>query len=85
MSTVHLRLWGSLREATGTRSTDLSAGTLAEALVAVRERYPSPRVAAILDVCTVMVDENPVHDHDPDSVILHDAAVIDLLPPFAGG
>lgn len=85
MSTVRLRMWGSLREATGTRSAEVSASTLAEALHEIRRRYPSRRVAAILDVCSVMVDEKPVHGDDPGAVTLGDAAVVDLLPPFAGG
>lgn len=85
MSTVRLRFWGSLRDATGTRSAEVSAATLSDAFDEAQRRYPSARVPAILDVCSVMVDEKPVETADSTQVVLAEGAVVDLLPPFAGG
>jgi sulfur-carrier protein len=85
MSTVRLRYWAALRDAAGATSADVSADTLAEALESARSSHPTGRFGEILDACSVMVDEQPVHGADPAGVTLRDGAVVDLLPPFAGG
>jgi molybdopterin converting factor small subunit len=39
-------------------------------------------LARVLDRCSYLLDEVAVRDRD---VPLHDGAVVDVLPPFAGG
>lgn len=85
MTIVTLRYWASLRDAAGARTTNVSATTLAEALDAARRSHGSGRFTEILEVCSVMVNEHPIHGTDPAAVALHEGAVVDLLPPFAGG
>jgi molybdopterin converting factor small subunit len=57
----------------------LPAGTLAELLTELRAR---PGLAAVVAACSVLVDEaQPSRDDMP----LPPDAVVDILPPFAGG
>lgn len=44
-----------------------------------------PRLRAILARSSFLIDGVPVGSRAPESVVLGDAAVIEVLPPFAGG
>lgn len=81
MTTV--RYWAAARAAAGTRSDDVDAPTLADALLEVRGRHE--RLAAVLAVCAFVVDGEPVGARDHAQVPLAGVELVDVLPPFAGG
>ena len=83
---VTLRYWASLRAAAGTTEETVSAGTLAAVLAEARSRHSdSPRFAAVLSICSVIVDGTPVGKRHHGDVSVGDGSVVELLPPFAGG
>jgi sulfur-carrier protein len=87
MAVVTLRYWAAAKEAAGIAEETVSAGTLADALAAAgdeRER-PKDRLRAILARSSFLVDGTPVGTRAPEAVVLGDGAVVEVLPPFAGG
>jgi molybdopterin converting factor small subunit len=44
-----------------------------------------PRLRAILARSSFLIDGVPVGSRAPEAIVLGDAAVIEVLPPFAGG
>lgn len=83
---VTLRYWAALRAAAGVTEEAYDAATLGEALASARLAHgENSRFVAVLGICAVLVDETPVGSLDPYQVVLDDGAVVDLLPPFAGG
>ena len=92
MSTVTLRYWAAAKQAAGVAEETISAGTLAaalEAALSVRERNAAAGtdggLRAVLARSSFLVDGNPVGSRAPETVTLRDAAVVEVLPPFAGG
>ena len=92
MSTVTLRYWAAAKQAAGVAEETISAGTLAaalEAALSVRERNAAAGtdggLRAVLARSSFLVDGNPVGSRAPETVMLRDAAVVEVLPPFAGG
>jgi molybdopterin converting factor small subunit len=91
MAIVTLRYWAAAKEAAGTTEETVTAGTLAEVLAAARGRArpgngaQDPGLRAILARSSFLIDGTPVGTRAPESVLLSDAAVIEVLPPFAGG
>jgi sulfur-carrier protein len=95
MAMVTLRYWAAAKEAAGTAEETVTADTLAEVLVAARGGAASgrghgdtgqdPRLSAILARSSFLVNGVPVGTRAPEAVQLADAAVIEVLPPFAGG
>jgi molybdopterin converting factor small subunit len=101
MAIVTLRYWAAAKEAAGTAEETVTAGTLAEVLAAARGRAgragragpggvaaaggQDPRLRAVLARSSFLVDGQPVGRRAPEAVLLSDAAVIEVLPPFAGG
>ena len=80
--TVCIRWYAAAADAAGTAEETVEAGDLAAVLAAARERH-GERLAQVLGVCSVLVDGQRT---DPAaSVPLADGAVVDVLPPFAGG
>jgi molybdopterin synthase sulfur carrier subunit len=78
-SQVTVRYWAGARRAAGLASEVLSAGTLAELRAQLLAR---PGLAEVVAASSVLVDEAaPSRDDQP----LATGAVIDILPPFAGG
>lgn len=85
-SNVTVRYWAAARAAAGRASDEVDAGTLAEALGAVRELHAgNQRFADVVGVCSVLVGSSPVSSQDPADVALAPGDVVELLPPFAGG
>jgi molybdopterin synthase sulfur carrier subunit len=83
---VLVRYWASAREAAGRPEERVDAATLAEALDCVRVRHAAaPRFAAVLAVCSFVVDGDPVGRRDPRAVRLATGSEVEVLPPFAGG
>jgi sulfur-carrier protein len=92
MAIVTLRYWAAAKDAAGTAEETVNAGTLAEALVAARGRArqgeqggQDSRLRAVLARSSFLIDGMPVGTRAPDAVVLSDKAVIEVLPPFAGG
>ncbi|MEX2288731.1 MAG: MoaD/ThiS family protein [Mycobacteriales bacterium] len=83
MSTT-IRYWAGARAAAGVASEQTSADTLAEALLLARSGR-GERFSTVLDVCSFVVDGDPVGMRDPAAVPLADGGLVDVLPPFAGG
>jgi sulfur-carrier protein len=88
MANVTLRYWAAAKEAAGTAEETVAAGTLAEVLAVARgntgDREDS-RLRAVLARSSFLIDGVPVGRRAPEAVVLTDAAVIEVLPPFAGG
>ncbi len=86
MAIVTFRYWAAAKEAAGTAEETIKADTLAGALAAVGQRAAGgARFRAVLARSSFLVDGAPVGVRAPDAVVLDDAAVIEVLPPFAGG
>jgi len=87
MAIVTLRYWAAAKEAAGTAEETISAATLAEALAAARGGHAgqNSRLRAVLARSSFLIDGAPVGRRAPEAVVLADAAVIEVLPPFAGG
>lgn len=85
--TATLRYWAAAREAAGTAEEQTSAATLAAALsTAVAERgTEGDRLAHVLRRCSFLIDGRQVGKRDPETVPLDPGAVVEILPPFAGG
>lgn len=84
MASGTIRYWAAARAAAGIESEPFAAATLAEALDAAAARH-GPELARVLGVCSFLIDEDPVGKRDHATVALPEGAVIEALPPFAGG
>ncbi len=87
-TTISVRYWAGARAAAGTAEDvfDVPADvTLADVVALVLERHPGDRMARTVAVCSVLLGEQPVGSRDPGSVVVPQGAVVELLPPFAGG
>ena len=92
MSTVTLRYWAAAKQAAGVAEETISAETLAAALevaLSAREQKAAPGAStdlrAVLARSSFLVDGTPVGARAPETVALREAAVVEVLPPFAGG
>ena len=89
MGMVTVRYWAAAKQAAGLAEEKLSAGTLAEALAAATAGRGSAAAvaafAAVLARASFLGDGIAVGSRAPESVHLADAAIIEVLPPFAGG
>jgi molybdopterin synthase sulfur carrier subunit len=90
--TATLRFWAAAREAAGAAEETVGAGTLADALdEAVRRRGgdAGPGAGAelrrVIERSSVLLDGVRVGRAERASVPLPDGAVVEILPPFAGG
>jgi len=78
MAKVTIQYWAAAREAAGVELESVEAGTLAEALDAIVVRHGD-------DASSFLVDGAAASRGAAPGVILPDAAVIEVLPQFAGG
>jgi sulfur-carrier protein len=86
MANVTIRYWAAAKQAAGLAEETVQAPTLAEALAAVvHRRGAGQALRAVLDRSSFLVDGAPVGSRAAGDVPLADAAVIEVLPPFAGG
>ena len=79
-----LRYWAAARAAAGVASEPTSARTLEEALLLARAGRDD-RFSHVLEVCSFVVDGDPVGARPHAEVLLVDGGLVDVLPPFAGG
>lgn len=81
-----IRYWAAARDAAGVAEEAHQETTLGAALEAARQRHADrPEFARVLKRCSFLVDGQPVGGRDPDLVELPAGAVVEVLPPFAGG
>ncbi len=86
MTTVTMRYWAAAKEAAGVAEETFDAETLAGAIAAaLARRGQDTRLSAVLTRSSYLVDGAAVGRRAAADVVLPDAAVIEVLPPFAGG
>jgi molybdopterin converting factor small subunit len=86
MTKVTVRYWAAAKEAAGVAEETLEAETLAGLIAAALDRRgQDPRLRAVLDRSSFLVDGSAVGRRSAAEVVLPAAAVIEVLPPFAGG
>lgn len=93
MTMVTVRYWAAAKQAAGVGEENVSAGTLSEALAAVVRRRAggaqggdgAEALSGVLARSSFLIDGDPVGSRAPESVELPESAVIEVLPPFAGG
>jgi sulfur-carrier protein len=86
MARVTLRYWAAAKAAAGVPEEQVEAATLADALAGVTARAGGrPELAKVLDRCAYVIDEEPVGTRPHEFVVLAEGAVVEVLPPFAGG
>lgn len=82
MAVVTLRYWAAAKDAAGMAEETVTADTLAAALATADG---NGRLRAVLSRSSFLIDGHPVGTRAADAVSLADGAVIEVLPPFAGG
>jgi molybdopterin converting factor small subunit len=86
MSRVIIRYWAAAKDAAGLPEESVEAVTLRDALNAVvASRKPGSRLAEVIARSSFLVNADPVGRAAKESIMLDDGAVIEVLPPFAGG
>ena len=88
MPMVTVRYWAAAKQAAGVAEEEVQAETLSGALTAVvarRQPEPGAGLRAVLDRSSFLIDGDPAGGRAPETVALREAAVIEVLPPFAGG
>jgi molybdopterin converting factor small subunit len=83
---VTVRYWAAAKQAAGVAEETLAASTLAEALAAATARRPgSQEFEKVLARSSFLVNGRQAGRHGLSAVPLPDGAVVEVLPPFAGG
>jgi molybdopterin converting factor small subunit len=77
-----VRYWAGAREVAGTSEQAVSEDSLAQVLAAIRAEH-GDRMTRLLRVSVVLVDGQRAEV--ASSVALAPAAIVEILPPFAGG
>ena len=86
MAKVTIQYWAAAKEAAGVDLESVEARTLAEALdMIVGRRGGDGRLRSVLATSSFLVDGAAVGRSVAAELVLHDAAVIEVLPQFAGG
>ena len=86
MAKVTIQYWAAAKEAAGVDLESVEARTLAEALdVIVDRRGDGGRLRSVLATSSFLVDGAAAGRSVATELVLHDAAVIEVLPQFAGG
>ena len=78
---VTVRYWAGARAAAGCQEEQVEAGTVGDLLAAIGSRPP---LARVLSAASLLVDGSAVR-RDDAAHPLAGGAVVDVLPPFAGG
>ncbi|HEX2074248.1 MAG TPA: MoaD/ThiS family protein [Geodermatophilus sp.] len=80
-ATVTVRYFAGARAAAGVDSETRAAGTLEELVGQIVDEH-GERLERVLTACSFLVDGTQTRDR---SSVLAPGAVVDVLPPFAGG
>ena len=79
-----MQYWAAARDAAGCSREQLTGETL-EDVIAAAGRLHGERLSTLLGICSFLIDGSPAKRADAGSVRLESGAVIEVLPPFAGG
>jgi molybdopterin converting factor small subunit len=86
MAIVTVRYWAAAKHATGVAEETLDGGTLADVLAAALARHPgAPALEGVLARSSFLIDGQQAGARPPENVTVREGAVIEVLPPFAGG
>ncbi len=86
MAKVTMQYWAAARGAAGVDTEPVEARTLAEALdVIVARRGSDGRLRSVLATSSFLVDGASAGRGMAADLVLEEAAVIEVLPQFAGG
>lgn len=86
MAMITMRYWAAAKAAAGVAEESVEADTLAGALAAaVANRPGDDRLRTVLARSSFLVDATPIGRAAKESVRLGEGAVVEVLPPFAGG
>ena len=77
-----IRYWAAAKDAAGVPEEAFDAETLGDLLAQVAR---DPAVERVLRRCSFLVDGAPAGTRDPAAIDLPEGAVVEVLPPFAGG
>jgi molybdopterin converting factor small subunit len=83
MATGKIRYWAAAKEAAGVAEEPFEAVTLGELMTKITQNRA--QLARVVQRCSFLVDGSPVGKRPHDEVALGDGAVVEVLPPFAGG
>ena len=78
---VTVRYFAGARAATGVDTETRAAGSLAELVGQIVDDH-GERLERVLTACSFLVDGTSTRDR---ALVLAPGAVVDVLPPFAGG
>jgi sulfur-carrier protein len=83
---VTVRYWAAAKHAAGVAEETIEAATLAEALAAAVARRAAPQeFRQVLARSSFLVNGEQAGRRAAETVSLREGAVIEVLPPFAGG
>ncbi|MFF4773315.1 MoaD/ThiS family protein [Microtetraspora fusca] len=82
MATGTVRYWAAAKAAAGIAEEPFDAPTLGDLLAGISA---NPDLARVLPRCSFLVNGAPAGTRDPRSIDLPEGAVVEVLPPFAGG
>jgi molybdopterin converting factor small subunit len=82
MAIVTMRYWAAAKDAAGVSEEKVTADTLAGALSVIGREN---QLSQVLARSSFLIDGHPVGTRAAEAVELADGAVIEVLPPFAGG
>lgn len=82
MAVGTVRYWAAAKAAAGIAEEPFEAATLGDL---VKKITRSPELERVLARCSFLIDGNPAGTRDPDTIELPEGAVVEVLPPFAGG
>jgi len=91
MAIVTLRYWAAAKDAAGVAEEKVEADTLAAALAGglaaalTRPGDHADRLRLVIARSSFLVNGEPAGTRPHDSVLLPDDALVEVLPPFAGG
>jgi sulfur-carrier protein len=82
--TVTVRYFAAARAAAGaeTETVEVPPGATVDILLKTVRTAHGDDLGRVLDRCSFLLDEVAVRDRE---LSLHDGALLDVLPPFAGG
>ncbi len=88
MAMVTIRYWAAAKDAAGVAAESIDVGTLADALSAAldsRGCERGERLRGVLARSSFLIDGQPAGVRPHQEIALAETAVIEVLPPFAGG
>lgn len=89
-TTVTVGYWAGARAAAGVAEEQVtvvgaSPATLADVVREVLAIHPDDKMAQVIQVCSVLIGEQPLGGRAPAEVQLVGGERVEFLPPFAGG